>query len=215
MDAPAEQFIDGLAGRLALDVPKRDLDAREHTHQRGVGPQGVARAIGLAPQGLEVEWVHAFDVAHEDIFDHGRQRLRPESIAIDFADAADIVVGRQLDEDEIASAPARRRIADDEYLEIPDFHLSCSLPLFRLNIAGAMRRCKSHPRSPVQPAEAARRAPGSASAKRSSSSSGATLTLMHRLSRSAPGMRTKMPCAIRASSTRLAKAPSPPQSMVT
>ena len=123
MDAPAEQFIDGLAERLALDVPQRDLDAGEHAHQRGIGPQGVARAIGLAPQGFDMEGIHALDMAREDILDHGGHGLGTERVAINLADAADIVVGRELDEDEIAPAPARRRIADNEYLKIPDLHL--------------------------------------------------------------------------------------------
>ena len=87
--------------------------------------------------------------------------------------------------------------------------------LFLLTIAGAMRRCKDQRGSPPQPAATARRASGRASANRSSSLSGATLTLMQRFRGSTPGMRTKMPRAIRASSTRLAKGPSRPQSMVT
>src|SRR5688572_30905983 len=105
MDATAEQFIDGLAERLALDVPERDLDARKHADQRSIGPQGVAGTIDLAPQGFDMERVHALHMAHEDIFDHGSHGLRAEGIAIDLPDAADIVVGRELHENEIAPAP--------------------------------------------------------------------------------------------------------------
>ena len=128
MDLAAQQFINRLADSLALDVPERDLDAGEHAHQRSVGPQGVARAIGLAPQSLDMERVHALDIAGEDVLDHRHHGLGPEGRAIDLADTADIVIGGELDEDEITPAPTGRRVADDKNLEIADLHLNCSLP---------------------------------------------------------------------------------------
>ncbi len=79
-------------------------------------------AVDLPPQGLDVERVHAHDMPLEHVGDHRLDHLRPEGVAIDLADAGDAVVGRELDEDEVAAAEARRRIADDEGLEVLDFH---------------------------------------------------------------------------------------------
>ena len=56
------------------------------------------------------------------IGDHPRHHMGAEGGGIDLADALDAVVGHQLQEDEIAPAEARRRIADDEGLELPDLH---------------------------------------------------------------------------------------------
>ena len=87
--------------------------------------------LRLSHGGLDSQRLHlgdAFDVTAENILDHGGHRLGPERIAIDLANAADIVVGSQLDEDEITPTPTGRRIADDKNLEIPDFHLNRSLP---------------------------------------------------------------------------------------
>src|SRR5262249_50837757 len=58
MYAAAQELIDRLAGRLAHDVPQRDLDAREHADQRRVGALGVAAAVDAAPQALDVERIH-------------------------------------------------------------------------------------------------------------------------------------------------------------
>ncbi len=122
MHLAAEQFVDRLAERLALDVPQRDFEAGEDADQRGVRPQRVAGAVDQPPQLFEVERVHAGDVALEHVLDHRLDDLRPESVAIDLADAGNAVVGGQLDEDEVAPAPFLRRIADDEHFEVFDFH---------------------------------------------------------------------------------------------
>ena len=45
-----------------------------------------------------------------------------EARGVDFADALDPVVGHELQEQEVAPAEGGRRIADDEGLELGDFH---------------------------------------------------------------------------------------------
>src|SRR5262245_11303531 len=122
MHAAAEQLVDRLIRRLAEDVPQRDLDARQHGDQRRVGALRIAAAVDLAPQALDVERVDAGDVAAEHVLGGGLDDLRAEAVAIDLADAGDAVVGRQLDENEVAAAEAGRRIADDENLDVLCLH---------------------------------------------------------------------------------------------
>src|SRR6185436_11964068 len=120
--AAAEQLVDRLAGRLAEDVPQRDLDARQHADQRRVRALRIAAAVDFAPQALDVERVRAGDIAAEHVLGHRLDDLRTEAVAVDLADATDAVVGRQLDENEVAAAEAGRRIADDENLDVLCLH---------------------------------------------------------------------------------------------
>ena len=122
VDFAAEQLVDGLADRLADDVPQRHLDSGQDAHQRNVGPARVAAAIDLAPQGFDAERIGAFHVALEHVLDHRDDRLGREARRIDLADALDPAGGLELEEQEIAAAESGRRIADDEGLELGDFH---------------------------------------------------------------------------------------------
>ncbi len=122
MNLAAEQRIDGLADRLADDVPQRHLDGRKDAHQRNVGPAGIAAAIDVAPERLDAERIGAFDVQLEHVLDHRHDRFRREARGIDLAHALDSAGGLELEEEEIAAAEGGRRIADDEGLELGDFH---------------------------------------------------------------------------------------------
>ena len=54
--------------------------------------------------------------------DHRAHRLGADGGGIDLAPADDAVVGGELDEGEVAAAEARRRVADDEDLEVAELH---------------------------------------------------------------------------------------------
>ena len=118
----AEQLIDRLVDRLADDVPHRHLDAGEHAHQRNVGPLRIAAAVDVAPDRLDREGVGAQHMVLEHVLEHLDDRFGREARGIDLADALDPVVGDQLQEQEIAPAEGRRRIADDEGLQACDAH---------------------------------------------------------------------------------------------
>ena len=122
VDAPAEQLVDGLVDGLADDVPARHLDAAEHAEQRDVGPAGVAPAVDVAPEPLDVERVGADHVRVADVLDHAGDDVRAERRPVDLAEPLDAVVGGQLEEDEVAAAEVGRRVADDERLELGDLH---------------------------------------------------------------------------------------------
>ena len=124
----AEEIVDGLADRLADDVPKRHLDAGQDAHQRGVRPAGVAAAVDVAPQRLDPERVGAEDVALEHVADHRDDGVGREARGVDLADPLDAAGGPELEEDEIPSTESWRRIADDEGLEIGNLHRCPSLP---------------------------------------------------------------------------------------
>ena len=118
----AEQLVDRLVQRLADDVPAGHLDPAQDPDQRQVRPQAVAAAVDRAPQPLDLEGVGPDHVAFADVLDHARQGVRAEGGGVDLADALDAALRRQLDEDEVAAAEVRRRIADDEGLDLGDLH---------------------------------------------------------------------------------------------
>src|SRR4026208_2408600 len=122
MHPAAEKFVNRLLHCLPDNVPKGNLQARQNTHERDIRPERIAGAINLAPQRLEMKGINAQDIAFEDVLDHGRHDLRPESGAIALTDAGDAIVGHKLHEDEVAAAPSRRWIADNEDLEVPNLH---------------------------------------------------------------------------------------------
>ena len=70
--------------------------------------------------------------AEQMLLEHvARERLEhagAEARGVDLAEAFDSVVGDEFDEQEIAAAARRRRIADDEGLEIDDLHCAVSPP---------------------------------------------------------------------------------------
>ena len=122
VDLAAEEVIDGLADRLADDIPQGHLDSAEDAHQRGVGTAGVAAPVDVAPQCLDAEGIGVEHVPFEHVADHRDDRLGGKARRIDFADAFDAAGGPELQEDEIASAEGGPRVADDEGFQIGDLH---------------------------------------------------------------------------------------------
>ena len=120
--AAPEQLIDRLIDRLADDVPAGHLQPAHHAHQRQIRPQGKARAMTLAPHGLDMKRITSQEVAREHVLDHGRDDLGTEGRGIDLAHALDAARRPQLEKDEIAAAVARRRVSDHEYFHVLEFH---------------------------------------------------------------------------------------------
>ena len=125
----AEQLVDGLAHRLADDVPAGHLDPAQHADERDVRPSGVPLPVDVAPEPLDVERVGADHVPLADVLDHPRDDVRAERRRVHLADPLDPVVGDELEEDEVAAAEVRGRVADDERLETGDLHVG--VPSFR------------------------------------------------------------------------------------
>src|SRR5262249_7281631 len=73
---------------------------------------------------LDAERIDADDMSLDHIGDHAGDDMGAEGGGIDLADTLDPVIGDELQEDEIAPAETRRRIADDEGLEVLDLHMS-------------------------------------------------------------------------------------------
>jgi len=139
MHLAAQQVIDRLSRGLAGDVPAGHLDAGEDAAERHVRALAVAPAVDAPPQPLDAEGIGADDMALHHIGDHARDEMRSEGRGIDLAHPLDAVIGDELQEDEIAPAEARRRIADDEGPEVLDLHAAP-----RMNPAedGTVRRKK-------------------------------------------------------------------------
>ena len=109
-----EHVVDGLAGRLADDVPERHLDAAEAPHHRGVGAELEARAVDLAVHRLDAMRIHADNAALHHVVDALDDHVWPEGGDVTLAIANDAVVRDQLDEDEVVAALARWRVANDK-----------------------------------------------------------------------------------------------------
>ena len=120
--ASAEQLVGRLADCLADEVPHRHLDPREHADERRIRAHRVARRVDVAPGGLDVERLAPDDVAGHDVLDHARHELRRDRRRVDLAEALEATVGLELEEDEVAAAVARSRIADDEGADAGDPH---------------------------------------------------------------------------------------------
>ena len=122
VDPATEKLVDGLVEFLADDVPAGRLDAAENPHHRRIGPHGVAAAVDVSPQPLDLERVGADDAAFAQVLDHARDRMGVERYRIDLADALDPAVGRELHEHPVDAAEMGRRIAHNEGLVVGDFH---------------------------------------------------------------------------------------------
>ena len=109
-----EHVVDGLAGRLADDVPERHLDAAEAPHHRGVGAELEARAVDLAVHRLDAMRIHADNAALHHVVDALDDHVWPEGGDVTLAVANDPVISDELDEDEVVAALARWRVADDK-----------------------------------------------------------------------------------------------------
>ena len=133
--APAEQLVDRLADRLAGEIPHRHLDAREHAHERGIRAHRIAGRVDVAPGGLDVERLAPDDVAGDDVLDHARHELRRDGRDVDLAEALEAAVALELQEDEVAAAIARGRVADDERADARDLHGAAGRCCALLNVS--------------------------------------------------------------------------------
>ncbi len=124
----AEQLVHGLADRLADDVPARHLDPAQHAYERDVGPARVSPSVDVPPQGLDAKRIGSVDVVRKDVLDHALDDAWSKRRTVHLADALDAVVRDEFEEDEIAAAERRRRIADDPCSDPDDPHRDDSSP---------------------------------------------------------------------------------------
>ena len=108
VELPADEPVDGLARRLAEDVPDRDLDAAEHPHHRDIGPLGEAGGVHAPEQGLDVVRVLTRNETLERVLDHPARDIAGEGDAVALPDALDAVVGRHLHDDPERAADTGR-----------------------------------------------------------------------------------------------------------
>ena len=135
VNGPAKQLNDGHTKELALDVPQRDVDGRDRVAGDAavvaVPPHLVAEGM---PDGDVVERVPA-DHARGHAFDDGLDReVRLRELGDRFTPAHDAVVGRDLDEAEMAQRVevVGLRIADRDSLDGLDLaHEGWLLSTFR------------------------------------------------------------------------------------
>ena len=83
---------------------------------------GKPAGIDPPPHALDIVRILPFHVARKNIFAHLRDEMRRERHTVSFAQPGRAIVGLKLDEDEIAPAEVRRRIADHEGLDAGQFH---------------------------------------------------------------------------------------------
>ena len=127
VDPASQQVVDRASGLLADDVPTGDLEGADHAAQRRIRPRRVAAAVGPTPEGLHVEGALAYQPAVGHVLDHLGDQVWSDGGHIGLADSLDAAVGRERHEDEVAATVPRRRIADDERLDLVDHHPSASL----------------------------------------------------------------------------------------
>jgi hypothetical protein len=134
--AHAEQLADGLAELLALDVPKRDVDAADRMH-RCATPAVVHRSqVHAPPEAFDVQRV----LADQHVAQTRRDEMRMGRIenglhdlggGIHFADARDAFVGMDADDQVVLAAvgdgTVDDRLAQDDGLDFRDFHCEYSL----------------------------------------------------------------------------------------
>jgi len=117
-----EELVHRLPGFLADDVPAGHLQRRQHRHERQIRVLGVAGGVDTAPDRLDIMRVLLEEVALEDVLQHAANHFRVERQAIGLADPVHVVVGGELDEDEITSTDTGLRVADDEGAQLGQFH---------------------------------------------------------------------------------------------
>ena len=91
----------GYAEVLPGDVPQGDVDAAEHTHERQVRVLAEPAGVYDPPHRLDPERVPAHDVTLHDVLDESGHLVGVKRHAVDLAEALDVVVRGQLEEDEI------------------------------------------------------------------------------------------------------------------
>ena len=113
----AEQLVDRLAERLALDVPERDVEAADRVDRDPAPAEVDEAAVHLLPEPLDVERV----LADQDVAQaHGNrvgarrldERLDELGRRVDLADARDALVGVDPD-DEVVLAPVCDSLVHD------------------------------------------------------------------------------------------------------
>jgi hypothetical protein len=119
---PAEELVDRLAHRLADDVPARHLDPAQHAAEQEVGAAGVPPHGDDSTELLDPKRVCAEHVLLEHVLERPLDHGRMQRCGVDLADPRHAVVGRELEEDEVAPSEGGRRVADDEGLELRDLH---------------------------------------------------------------------------------------------
>jgi hypothetical protein len=81
--------------------------------------------IDAPPEGLDGVRILPCGIPSEHILDHPRDEVRLERHAIRLAHAGDAVIGGELDEHEVPPTERRWWVADDESLDIFEYHGSC------------------------------------------------------------------------------------------
>jgi hypothetical protein len=119
---PAEELVYRLPGLLADDVPAGHLQRRQDRHQREVRMLGITRGIDTPPERLDVVRVLLAEVALEGVLEHARHHPRMERQAIGLSHPVHIVIGGELDEDEVPPADTGLRVAGDEGADVGQFH---------------------------------------------------------------------------------------------
>ena len=105
----AEQLADRLAGRLALDVPERDVDAADRVDGDPAAADVVDAAVHLVPEPFDVVRV----LAEQELAQAVRDRVRAGGVderrdgfwrRVDLADAGQPLVGVDQDDEVVLAA---------------------------------------------------------------------------------------------------------------
>src|SRR6185436_4349981 len=131
----AEQVVDGLALRLALDVPQRYVDARQRMEGDPTAADVDQPAVHLPPEALDVARI----LADQQVVERAGDRVGARPLdeggnglggRVDLADADDALVGRDPDHEIVLAAVGdpvvHGRLAQDDGLDLGDLH-ACSL----------------------------------------------------------------------------------------
>ena len=120
----AQQGPDGAVAGLTQNVPTGDFQPRKGAHDGGVGALGEARGVDAAVHQFDVLGAGALHVTFEHVFQNGDHRFGADGGGIAFAVAHDAVIGSDLWENPIATAPTGCRGCYDEDFEVFEFHVS-------------------------------------------------------------------------------------------
>ena len=121
MPGAAEQLVNGLAEKLALHIPERDVERRERAGQGALGAELRETVQGRVEQDGVIERVRA-DQHRRDVARDNAERGEAALHRRRFADAAEPLI--RMDPDKGAALLRRiaRRPADLKHLDVADFH---------------------------------------------------------------------------------------------
>lgn len=122
MHLAAQQLIDRLVQFLAHNVPTGHFNPTKNAQDGSVGALGVAAAVDVAPELLDLERVVTDHLAGAEVLNHLGDDMGMKRHRIDFAVADNITIGDQLEKDPVPASKVGRRIADDKGFDIDDFH---------------------------------------------------------------------------------------------